>query len=201
MNQIGRNMLKRLCQDSKTICETQKCLSKNYLCRPLSIQSEKKQKEALFPKFTNSVTEFVVEDIPIFDQIRNKFLIYGIIQPTMDAKFNDREIYHEMRTKIEFVCQRLSERDFESIEDSKYLTDYFCHELMANSSNFSSKQRKRLGTVREEDFVNSLIHRVNNKHFIAYVLCKGRLISEAISQGFPFSKKPAKSFDNFCPSI
>ena len=181
-------MLKRLCQDSKTICETQKCLSKNYLCRPLSIQSEKKQKEALFPKFTNSVTEFVVEDIPIFDQIRNNILIYGIIQPTMDSKFNDREIYHEMRSKIEFVCQRLSERDFESIEDSKYLTDYFCHELMANSSNFSSKQRKRLGTVKKEDFLNSLIHKVNNKHFIVYVQCKGWLISEAIFHGLPFSK-------------
>ena len=90
--------------------------------------------------------------------------------------FKTSERVSSTRTKIEFVCQRLSERDFESIEDSKYLTDYFCHELMANSSNFSSKQRKRLGTVREEDFVNSLIHRVNNKHFIAYVLCKGRLI-------------------------
>ena len=186
MNQIGRNMLKRICQDSKTICEAHKYHSKNYLCRSLSIQSGKRQKEALFPKFTNSVTEFV-EDIPIFDQIRNKFLIYGIIQPTMDAKFHDQEIYAEMRPKIEFVCQRLSERDFESVEDSKYLTDYFCHELMANSSNFSSKQRKRLGTVIEEDFVNSLIHRVHNKHFIVYVLCKGRLISEAI-HSFPYSK-------------
>ena len=163
MNLIGRNMLKRLCQDSKTICETQKYWSKSYLCRPLSIQSDKKQKEALFPKFTNSVTEFVVEDIPIFDQIRNKILIHGIIQPTMDAKFHDQEIFDEMKPKIEFVCQRLSERDFESIEDSNYLTDYFCHELMANSSNFSSKQRERLGTVKEEDFVTSLIHRVNTK--------------------------------------
>ena len=84
--------------------------SKKYLCRPLSIQSDKKQKEALFPKFTNSATEFVVEDIPIFDQIRNTILIYGIIQPTMDAKFQDHKIYDEIRPKIEFVCQRLSER-------------------------------------------------------------------------------------------
>jgi hypothetical protein len=169
MNQIGRNVSKRLCQDSKTICEAQKYCSKKYFCRPLSIQFDKKKKEALFPKFTNSATEFVVEDIPIFDQIRNTILIYGIIQPTMDAKFQDRQIYDEIRPKIEFVCQRLSERDFESIEDSKYLTDYFCHELMANSSNFSSKQRERLGTVREEDFVNSLIHRVNNKQINVFV--------------------------------
>ena len=61
------------------------------------------------------------------------------------------------------MCHRISEKDFESIEDSKYVVENFLHQLVANSSQFSSRQRERLKSVKEEDFMDAYIHRVINE--------------------------------------
>ena len=61
------------------------------------------------------------------------------------------------------MCHRISEKDFESIEDSKYVVENFLHQLVTNSSQFSSRQRERLKSVKEEDFMDAYIHRVINE--------------------------------------
>ena len=159
MNQIGRNMMKHLCQNRKTLLETQKVLKKSYLCRSLSIQPDKRQKETLFPKFTNSASKLVI-DPPLLDKIKNNILLHGYIQQAMDPTIDPMEIYEESLKKIEFVCKKISERDYKSIEESKYLTDYFYHDIMAHSSSFTSKQIERFGLVLMEDFVHFTIYKV-----------------------------------------
>ena len=96
-------------------------------------------------------------------QYRNKFLIYGIIQPTIDPKFCEFTVCNENLKKLVFVCHRISEKDFESIEDSKYVVENFLHQLVTNSSQFSSRQREQLKSVKEEDFMDAYIHRVINE--------------------------------------
>jgi len=160
MFKVWKNLPKFIPQDTGRIMTLQKCHSRIIMCKDFSNSSAKKEKESLFPALQNNVSK-CVEYVPFLDSIRNKFLIYGIIQPTIDPKFCEFAVCNENLKKLVFVCHRISEKDFESIEDSKYVVENFLHQLVTNSSQFSSRQRERLKSVKEEDFMDAYIHRID----------------------------------------